>query len=157
MSNNYLKFIPNGITFSERPISALATQRLAWKATIIIWLIGNISRNKSSSLRKLSLFLWIVQNPENEQLINEILRDQNRLVLASVKFDPTLPRTLSYLKELKLLEIKNSRYRLTQPGVQILLAVNAEAELFKFEKQLLASLEGSFLTDTYIDSLYRGG
>lgn len=98
-----------------------------------------------------------MQNPENELLAKEILVDRNRLVLASAKFDPSLPRALSFLRELNLIEIKNSRYRLLPAGHQLYLTLDADAEIFRFEKQILSSLESRLFTESYVDGIYRNG
>lgn len=157
MQSEFLKAIKKNIKFSERPQALGANQRIVWKSAIVLLLLSRISRDNSSSLRKLNFFIWIFQTANSADVLMEIFKRNNKLAVSFLRFDPSLPRVLAYLKAAGVIQREANRYKLTDLGLIVAREISELDTVFRQEKRLLASLKKADYSETNIKRVVEGG
>lgn len=108
------------------------------------------------SLKRLSLFNWALQSADLFYLLDEILVYENRIATVSIKHEPTLSRSLLYLKAMELIEIKNGKYKLTTIGRQAALEIDQQDGIFILEKEQIGKYQKNQISEVRVTKLLLG-
>ena len=143
-------------SLKPRPKSVPADFRPIWRMALIIIMVGEYSRGKRSSLKKLSLLNWAVLSPRTRERFRKYLESgANSTLSPAFVREPSFERAISLCLGEKILErTKNGGVSLTLLGEQLL--ARFDKGILSEERAYLNTLRGH-LSERDMDSLLSLG
>ncbi|MCY8918567.1 hypothetical protein MOE20_19500 [Bacillus atrophaeus] len=142
------------VRFKRRRVPISPELRPAYRISRIILILNYSCHNKKSSLLKLQLFNWGLQN-ENRYEVLLKLREKNKFPI--IRFDPFLNKALCYGVAANLFDYNRNtgKFSLTTFGEEMAEKVIQE-DVLNNEKEILKKINKK-LSDDYIKKLFQRG
>lgn len=155
--NTPFKFEIGEIKFQERPSVLDAVYRISWRIPFTIFLIHRLAGVHSVSMRRLSLFNWLLQSSDRFEILHQAIVEGNAFAASSTKHDPGLVRTILYLCSIGYIKSKNNKYKLTSLGKKAAAEIENVADLFLSEKNILNQFSKTTISEARVNSIWGKG
>lgn len=140
----YPEFEAEGFIFRDRGTVLPGDRRPLWRVALVMLLLKQACRGASSSLSRLHVLDWAVRSKHGRDQIVGFLNGNRPASFSPVRFDPALLRALQFARAEHLVAAKGGNIALTDKGLALAAEIEAEADLLRVEKAVLAELGKKF-------------
>ncbi|MFA0964413.1 hypothetical protein AB9P05_21585 [Roseivirga sp. BDSF3-8] len=136
------------ISFSKKPIPLPADYRPMYKIAQIVLILKSVCRGNTAKLIKLHLFSWALKSQNNREELMNLISSNFESDFSVWGIEPSLNRAVHFAVAEKICEYSKGSYKLTKKGENFYKIIEADAEILKIEKEFLAQIGKSKVTDS---------
>ena len=142
-------------TFTERPRPVPGSLRPGWRIPAILLLVRKC-RGARATLEQLHVLNWAIRDARGREAFLSFWRGEVEPDESLVRYEPALNRAIDLAVGVRLLIWNDAkRLVLTEQGRQLLVGIDADADLLADEKMFLAAL-ASPISQVAIETLLKG-